>query len=144
MRPIKYISECAWDMLMNATTILHTTCNEGICGEADQARDDGDVRILLAWLAIRTISSLLAVGTFGQVGVRTDVATTGIRAAVVLLRLESRKKLDTRPYGAQSREWRVTWERVRQFEEVFVSGVRLNFIGEGATDCEIVFIQFIG
>jgi hypothetical protein len=131
-------------MLMNATTILHTIRDEGVCCEAEQARRDGDVRILPPWLAIRTISSLLAVGTFGQVDMRADVAATGIRTAVVVLRLESRKKLNTRPYGVQSREGGVTWECVRQFAEVFVCGVCLNFIGEGAADCEIVFIQFVG
>jgi len=86
---IKYVAEFAWNVLVTASSVLHKISHAGVCHEAYQARCDGDVRILPPWLAIRKISILFAVRTFGKIGMRADVAATGIWATVILLRSES-------------------------------------------------------
>jgi hypothetical protein len=86
---------------------------------------------------------LLAVRAFGEIDVRTDVAATGIWAAVIVFGPKPRQEIDARPYAVKSGEQRVAWECVRQFIEVFVSGVRLNLVREGAADGEVVFVQFM-
>jgi hypothetical protein len=105
VRPIKYISRCTGNVLVTMSSVFHLFRGVTVPHKSDQTGGDRDVRIFLPWSTIGAIPCLTAKGTLGKVHMRTDEATTSVRAAVIQLRFESRQKRHTRANGIKF------WER---------------------------------
>jgi hypothetical protein len=92
IRAVKHVIGNTRDMRVHMGSIAHVFSHLLVTGESDKARDEGNIREFLSWLAIRAEPWFVAIGAFLEIPVRSSVATACIRTTVVQLRFHAREK----------------------------------------------------